>query len=169
MNVSELLYGNHSRQNQLPLRGSGDNIQVPTHLFEMWVFCCLIFPPPFPTPLLFRNVFPHTLESGLKNPTGLQTHSEIRICHDTVWYPHLCTPTYLRLKSNPSQIPTSAFHTRFGYTEPQYQRNQTMMWLYQEHYVSWTAILKTAGQIWGISKSMYTPSCDMRWEHFWDG
>lgn len=28
MNVSELLYGNHSRQNQLLLRGSGDNTQV---------------------------------------------------------------------------------------------------------------------------------------------
>lgn len=72
---------------------------------------------PFPPTLLFRNVFSHTLESGPKNPTGLQTHLEIRICHDTVWYPHLCTPTYLRLKSNPSQIPPSAFHTKFGYTE----------------------------------------------------
>ena len=167
MNVSELLYGNHSRQNQLLLRGSGDNMQVPTHLFEM----LLVFSSPFPPPLLFRNVFSHTLESGLKNPTGLQTHLEIRICHDTVRYPHLCTPTYLRLKSNPSQIATSAFHTEFGYTELKYQRNQTMMWLYQEHRVSWTVTLKrkTAGQIRGISKTMYTPSCDVRWERFWDG
>lgn len=140
MNVSELLYGNHSRQNQLLLRGSGDNMQVPTHLFEMWVG--FFSASPFPPPLLFRNVFSHTLESGPKNPTGLQTHSEIRICHDTVWYPHLCTPTYLRLKSNPSQIDTSAFHTKFGYTELYYQRNQTMMGLYQEHRVSWTATLQ---------------------------
>lgn len=55
MNVSELLYGSHSRQNQLLLRGSGDNMQVPTHPFEMWDFFS-----PFPPPLLFRNVFSHT-------------------------------------------------------------------------------------------------------------
>lgn len=38
-----------------------------------------------------------------------------------------------------------------------------MMWLYQEHHVSWTVTLKrTVRWIWGISKSMYTPSYDVR-------
>lgn len=163
MNVSELLYGSHSRQNPLLLRGSGGNMQVPTHPFEMWDFFS-----PFPPPLLFRNVFSHTLESGPKNPMGLQTHLEIRICHDTVRYPHLCTPTYLRLKSNPSQITPPAFHTEFANTELYYQRNQTMMWLYWETRVSWTATLKrrTARQIWGISKSVCSPLCEERWERF---
>ena len=149
-----------------------EDLEITCRFPLIYLKCCGFFPPsPFPPPLLFRNVFSHTLGSGPKHPTGLQTHLETRICHDTVWYPHLCTPTYLRLKSNSSQIATSAFHTEFGYTELYYQRNQTMMCLYQEHCVSRTAILKrrTAGQIWGIGKSTYAPSCDVRWEQFQDG
>lgn len=149
MNVSELLYGNHSRQNQLLLRESEITHRF-YHLFEMWFvffsFC-------ISSPTLFRYFFSHTLESGPKNLTDL--YLEIRICHDTVQYSHLCTPIYLRLKSNPSQITTSAFHTEFGYTKHHYQKNQTN-WCYQQHCVSRTDTLKreTAGHTQGIVKSM---------------
>lgn len=106
------------------------------------------------SPTLFRYFFSHTLESGPKNLTDL--YLEIRICHDTVQYSHLCTPIYLRLKSNPSQITTSAFHTEFGYTKHHYQKNQTN-WCYQQHCVSRTDTLKreTAGHTQGIVKSMW--------------
>lgn len=117
MNVSELLYGNHSRQNQLLLRGSGDNTQVLSSIRNIFFF----FPFCISSPILFRNLFSHTLESGPKNPTDLCL--EIRICHDTVHHSHLCTPIYPRLKANPSQVTTSALHTEFGYTKHHYQKN----------------------------------------------
>lgn len=150
MNVSELLYGNHSRQNQLLLRKSGDSTQV---LSSIWNVVCF-FPLCISSPILFRKFFSHTLESGPKNPTDLCL--EIWICHDTVQYSYLCTSIYPRLKSNPSQITTSAFHTEFGCAKHHYQKNQTN-WRYQQHCVSWTDTLKreTAGHTWGIVKSMW--------------
>lgn len=68
MNVSELLYGNHSRQNQLLLRGSEITHRF-YHLFEMWFvfFFLLHFLPHTLQKFLF-----HTLESGPKNSTDFR-------------------------------------------------------------------------------------------------
>lgn len=88
MNSSELLYGNHSKRKSITAERIW-RYSAGSHSIGNVVD---FFSSPFPPPLLFTNLFSHTLESGPKNPTGVQTHLAIRICHDAVRYPHLRTP-----------------------------------------------------------------------------